>query len=136
MHTSVEPDIFDASPFYNIQANMILDAASTQRFFKTLPVKFVKGDWLWFKTNSDNGAALSQMQLKICYNVGNVADCKLRYVKFRDEDSFWFDTVGDNTNDCHSAGNHCAVMGDLDFKINFNCLEEGKIELTFDAETH
>ena len=91
---------------------------------------------LWFKTNSDNGAALSQMQLKICYNVGNFADCKLRYVKFRDEDSFWFDTVGDNTNDCHSAGNHCAVMGDLDFKINFNCLEEGKIELTFDAETH
>ena len=145
-------DDLDGYPTYTFQANgEILEYdAMAMPFKKIAPFKFVKGDWLWFKTRSSNGAALSQMQLQVCYNVGNVAeqinvgqtrDCKMRNVKFFGKDSFWFDQVGDNTNDCHSTGwsingeSMCAAMGDLDFKIK-NCLEEGKIELTFDAETH
>ena len=151
---AIAPDSYPESPTHTIQGLITLEYdAETMPFFKTAPFKFVQGDWLWFKAASSNGVALSQMQLQICYNVGNVAgqinvgqttDCKMRNAKFFGEDSFWIDQAAEKTSSCQSTESTiigddgeplCAAMGDDSFKIK-NCFEEGKIELTFDAETH
>jgi hypothetical protein len=140
----IGPDMYPGSPDYNILGTEELSAANG--FIKTEPFKFQTGDWLWIKAKSSNGAAVAAMQILICYNVGQQEpDCKIRNAKFFQEDSFWIDEASTSLNSCQSTegtipdpdGDEgdmlCAAMGDDSFKIR-NCFQEGKIELTFDAE--
>ena len=119
-----------------------LDATETS-FTKTEAFKFKSGDSLFIEADSSNGVALSNMQLIICHSVGEActsdcpgSDCKLRDITLGGEKSFWIDEEETTSSvSCNSAAsNICGLMGSSSFKFR-NCVDEGKIELSFDGES-